>query len=167
MKKLTSRLGAVLLAVMLLCSVSVSSAADTYTAIEAVDGVYRGVTLEAETTTVETTEIDPETGMARVVFERTFPDVRVFVSRSSYIDCDITITMIENLNNTSGFEITGVKSVSVTGFDGWYMVRNARVADTTYGDGRQTVIVEITFSSQLNIGDPWLTQTGSTTLSIL
>lgn len=135
--------------------------------IENIDGMYSWTVLDAKTTTVETAETDPVTGMSRVVFERTFEGVKASVSRESYIVCDITVTMIENTNNTSGFEMTGVKSVAITDFSGWHGARSAKVSNTTYGDDRQKVVVEIAFSSQLEVGAPWLTQTASTTLSIL
>lgn len=176
MKERVYKWGAILLALILLCGVTASAADSsenvpgrkgTYTTIENIDGMYSWTVLDAKTTTVETMETDPVTGVSRVVFERTFEGVKASVSRESYIVCDITVTMIENTNNTSGFEMTGVKSVAITDFSGWHGARSAKVSNTTYGDGRQKVVIEISFSSQLEVGAPWLTQTASTTLSIL
>ena len=141
----------------------------TYTSTQLVNGEYTIV----ETPVVLTLSGAPETvdvnGSARLMLPYTFENVFVSTSSLTGVTVDIELSVVENVDNYSGFEIVGVRVPEVVGFTGYYAVKDSvSIVSYTYADARQTVHLILQFETKSSAGDTvWDTVTADTTLSFL
>lgn len=107
-------------------------------------------------------------GTPRVVWPMTFEDVYVTVTQTSGVWVDITLNLLENTSNNSGFEIVGVRIPVVVDWLGFYDVNesNVTIAEQTYGNGKQTVYLTIQFETKATSSSPWVDNQGSVRIDL-
>lgn len=141
----------------------------TYTSTKLVDGEY----LTVETPVTLTLRATPETinvdGTPRLMLPYVFENVYVSTSSITGVYVNVELSVVENTNNHSGFEIVGVRTPEYVDNTGYYRVDDEVVlVSTTYYDNRQTVKLVLQFKTKSSATDyTWDTVTADTTLSFL
>ena len=135
----------------------------TATCVELINETYTLVDVPVTAKMAAEPVYEEVNGTPRLIWPMTFEDVYVTVTQTSGVWVDITLNLVENTSNDSGFEIVGVQTPVYVAELGFYDVleSNITVTDWTYANGNQTVYLTIQFQTKATKAtDPWVYNQG-------
>lgn len=95
-------------------------------------------------------ETSNSTVTPRLMYDRTF--TAKYTTGNDVLKVTAYATVRDETANSSGFYITGFKSITVTKVSGWQNVSDGEIKSITYANNHQQAVVKFTFKGSIGSG---------------